>query len=126
MLDDRNRELAEVTDADDFIVSDKLVALTLTQLSENRRLAAVLDELFTAEGSEIYLRPASRYIRAGAESDFATVVEAAARLGETAIGYRVGADRHRSSADYGVVVNPRKDERRTFASDDRVIVLAGG
>ncbi|QNO36633.1 potassium transporter TrkA [Protaetiibacter sp. SSC-01] len=126
MLDDRNRELAEVTDADDFIVSDKLVALTLTQLSENRRLAAVLDELFTAEGSEIYLRPASRYIRAGAESDFATVVEAAARLGETAIGYRVGADRHRSSADYGVVVNPRKDERRTFASDDRVIVLAEG
>jgi len=126
MLDDRNRELAEVTDADDFIVSDKLVALTLTQLSENRRLYDVLEELFTAEGSEIYLRPASRYVRAGAECDFATVVEAAARLGETAIGYRVGADRHRSTAAYGVVVNPRKDERRTFAPDDRIIVLAEG
>ncbi len=126
MLDDRNRELAEVTDADDFIVSDKLVALTLTQLSENRRLHAVLDELFTAEGSELYLRPASRYVRAGAEADFATVTEAAARLGEPAIGYRVGASRHRSAEAYGVVINPRKDERRVFAVDDRVIVLADG
>lgn len=126
MLDDRNRELAEVTDADDFIVSDKLVALTLTQLSENRRLFEVLEELFTAAGNEIYLRPAARYVRAGVECDFSTVVEAAGRLGETAIGYRVGADRHRSAAAYGVVINPRKDGRRVFAPDDRIIVLSEG
>lgn len=124
MLDDRNRELAEVTNADDFIVSDKLVALTLTQLSENKRLADVFDVLFAAAGSEIYLRPASAYIADGAEVDFYTVVEAAARRGETAIGYRVGAHAHRGAESYGVVVNPRKDERRRFAPDDRIIVLA--
>ncbi|AYF96835.1 CASTOR/POLLUX-related putative ion channel [Protaetiibacter intestinalis] len=124
MLDDGNRELAEVTDADDFIVSDKLVALTLTQLSENKRLADVFDVLFAAEGSEIYLRPASHYIREGEEADFYTVVEAAQRRGETAIGFRVGAQAHRSADAYGVVVNPRKDERRRFAADDRIIVLA--
>lgn len=124
MLDDRNRELAEVTNADDFIVSDKLVALTLTQLSENKRLAEVFAVLFTAEGSEIYLRPASQYIQAGAAVDFYTVVEAAQRRGETAIGYRIGAQAHRGADAYGVVVNPRKDERRTFAPEDRIIVLA--
>jgi len=126
MLDDRNRELAEVTNADDFIVSDKLVALTLTQLSENKRLADVFDVLFSAEGSEIYLRAASHYVAAGAEVDFYTVVEAAQRRGETAIGYRIGAHAHRGSEAYGVVVNPRKDERRRFAPDDRIIVLAEG
>ena len=124
MLDDRNRELAEVTNADDFIVSDKLVALTLTQLSENKRLADVFDVLFSAAGSEIYLRPASQYIAADAEVDFYTVVEAAQRRGETAIGYRIGAQAHRGADAYGVVVNPRKDERRRFAPADRIIVLA--
>ncbi|MBN9140159.1 MAG: NAD-binding protein [Micrococcales bacterium] len=124
MLDDRNRELAEVTNADDFIVSDKLVALTLTQLSENKRLADVFDVLFAADGSEIYLRPASQYIAGEAEVDFYTVVEAAARRGETAIGYRIGAQAHRGADAYGVVVNPRKDARRRYAPDDRIIVLA--
>ena len=38
MLDVRNRELAEVTQADDFIVSDKLVSLMLAQVSENKDL----------------------------------------------------------------------------------------
>jgi len=124
MLDDRNRELAEVTNADDFIVSDKLVALMLTQLSENRRLHAVFDTLFSADGSEIYLRPASTYIEQGAEADFYTVVEAAQRRGETAIGYRIGEQAHRGADAYGVVVNPRKETKRSFAAADRIIVLA--
>ena len=41
MLDDRNRELAEVTEADDFIVSDKLISLMLAQISENKHLKDV-------------------------------------------------------------------------------------
>jgi hypothetical protein len=40
MLDVRNRELAEVTQADDFIVSNKLTSLMLAQVSENRELNA--------------------------------------------------------------------------------------
>ncbi len=124
MLDDRNRELAEVTNADDFIVSDRLTALALAQFSENGRLAAVFAELLSAEGSEIYVRPASRYVAEGVEVDFATVTEAASRHGETAIGYRVAAKARRSADAYGVVVNPRKDERRVYAPGDRVIVIA--
>ena len=38
MLDVRNRALAEVTKADDLIVSDKLTGLMLTQISENAAL----------------------------------------------------------------------------------------
>ena len=36
MLDDRNRELAQVTKVDDVIVSDKLISLMLAQISENQ------------------------------------------------------------------------------------------
>jgi len=124
MIDDRNRELAEVTQADDFIVSDQLISLMLSQLSENARLIEVFAELFAAAGTEIYLRPVDRYLTPGAEVDFYTVLEAARRRGETAIGYRVAADAHNSARAYGVTVNPTKTQTRAFAPGDKIIVLA--
>lgn len=124
MYDDRNRELAEVTKADDFIVSDHLVSLMLSQVSENKQLTQVFGELFSFVGSEIYLRPAGRYIAPGREADFYSVLEAARRRGETAIGYRIHELSRDPSAAYGVRVNPDKRERRTFAERDTIIVIA--
>jgi ion channel POLLUX/CASTOR len=124
MIDDRNRELAEVTQADDFIVSDHLISLMLSQVSENKRLTDVFDELFSASGAEIYLRPASLYVTEGAEADFYTVLEAARRRGETALGFRIDEHARSSVHLYGVTVNPSKGEKRTFAPGDKIIVLA--
>ncbi|HEX8102494.1 MAG TPA: hypothetical protein VF533_07780, partial [Solirubrobacteraceae bacterium] len=67
MLDERDRQLAEVTKVDDVIVSDKIISLLLAQISENRHLADVFGELFAADGSELYMRPADRYVEAGAD-----------------------------------------------------------
>jgi hypothetical protein len=124
MIDDRNRELAEVTQADDFIVSDQLISLMLSQLSENKRLTDVFDELFTSSGAEIYLRPSHLYVPEGVEADFYTVLEAARRRGETAIGYRIEADSRSSERAYGVTVNPTKSVKRAFGPGDKVIVLS--
>jgi ion channel POLLUX/CASTOR len=124
MIDDRNRELAEVTRADDFIVSDKLISLMLSQLSENGQLSDVFADLFSSEGSEIYLRPAEAYVRPGVTVDFYTLLEAARQRGETAIGYRVAADARDSDKQYGVHVNPRKAGRFALEAGDKVIVLA--
>ncbi|HVR97078.1 MAG TPA: potassium transporter TrkA [Thermoanaerobaculia bacterium] len=124
MLDARNRELAEVTQADDFIVSNKLTSLILAQVSENKELAAVFADLFDPEGAEIYLKPAKNYVAIGRPVSFHTVVEAAVRRGEVAIGYRHEALSKDASKAYGVVVNPKKSERIPFAENDRIIVLA--
>lgn len=124
MLDLRNRALAEVTRADDFIVSDRLVSLYLSQVAENKALAAVFADLFDAEGAEVYVRPATEYVTADRPVSFYTVVEAAQRRNEVAIGYRLKALASDSSRAYGVVVNPRKSEQVTFGPADRVIVLA--
>ncbi|KUL24343.1 hypothetical protein [Streptomyces regalis] len=40
-MNDANREIAQVTKADDFIVSTKIISLLLTQLVEDRHLHAV-------------------------------------------------------------------------------------
>ncbi len=124
MLDDRNRELAEVTNADDFIVSEKLVSLMLSQVSENEQLTDVFGILFDSAGSEIYLRPAELYIKPGTDVDFYTVLEAARRVGETALGYRLDRFAHHADENYGVHLNPLKSDRLTFTPGDRIIVLA--
>ncbi len=124
MLDDRNRQLAEVTQADDFIVSDKLISLMLSQISENKDLGAVFADLFNSEGSEIYLKPAADYVSIGQPLNFYTVLEAARRRGEIAIGYRIASKSGDASAGYGVTLNPDKAAAITFSPADRVVVLA--
>jgi hypothetical protein len=124
MMDIRNKELAEVTEADDFIISNKLISLMLSQLSENAELKAVFDDLFDADGSEIYVKPVSGYIQPGKNVNFYTVAEAACLKGEIAIGYRIEAYSHKPDKAYGVVVNPKKSESVTFTEKDKVIVIA--
>lgn len=123
MQDVRNRDLAEVTRADDFIVSDKLVSLILAQVSENKGLNAVFADMFDPEGAEIYLKPASRYVPSGKDVSFATYVEAAARLGETAIGYKLEIFAHDAENGYGVRINPSKEDVIKLEGQDKLIVL---
>jgi voltage-gated potassium channel Kch len=124
MLDLRNRELAEVAQVDDFIVSEHLVSLMLAQLSENDSLFDVFQDIFAPEGAEIYLKPIADYVETGQPVTFYTVVEAARRRGETALGYRVTAEANHAEKGHGVRTNPKKSEKVIFAPDDKIIVLA--
>ncbi|CAB4904830.1 unannotated protein [freshwater metagenome] len=124
MLDDRNRALAQVAEVDDVIVSDEILSLILAQISEEVRLDAVFTDLLDADGSEIYLRPVGDYVALGGDVAYATVVEAARRRGETAIGYRDASDARDASRAYGVRVNPPKSLRLSPDGADRVVVLA--
>ncbi len=121
MLDERNRKLAEVCQIDDFIVSDRLVSLMMTQVAENPQIAVVFSELFGSEGAEIYLRPAEWYVTLGTEVDFATVIAGARGRGETAFGYTAGGT---DGIPSQVVLNPVTTAKRAFSASDRIIVLA--
>jgi len=124
MADVRNRSLAEVTRADDFIVSDRLISLLLTQISENKQLNAVFTDLLDADGTEIYLRPAADYVKPGRSASYATIVESARRYGQVAIGYRIRSESADAGRSYVVHVNPRKSSQATLGDGDKVIVLA--
>jgi len=124
MLDLRNRELAEAAKVDDFIVSEHLISLMLSQLSEDAELLDVFTDLFDPEGSEIYLKPISDYIVTGQTTNFYTLIEAARRRGQTAIGYRIMSQSKNSEKLYGVHTNPKKSEKVTFAPEDKLIVIA--
>lgn len=125
LVDDRNRALAPISPGADVIVSGKLIGLLMAQISQNRHLAAVFEELFAAEGNGVRLRPATEYVLPGHETPFATVVAAARDRGECAIGYRS----HGDAADgpgYGLRINPPKSELRRWAARDEVVVVGDG
>ncbi len=124
MLDVRNRTLAEVTKADDFIVSDRLVSLLMAQVSTNKMLNSVFTDLFDANGSEIYLKPMSDYVTTGESVTVSTLIEAAIRRNEVAIGYRIEAMHSDAEHQYGIVINPPKAREVTFSANDMIIVLA--
>lgn len=124
MLDLRNCELAQIARADDYIVSDKLISLLVTQVAESKGLMRVFDSLFSADGSEIYLKPIKNYVVTGIPTNFYTVVEAARRKGETAIGYRAMSDALNADKAFGIHLNPKKSGLVTYTDQDFVIVLA--
>ena len=124
MLDLRNRELAEATQVDDFIVSEHLISLMMAQLSENAELFDVFKDIFDPEGAEIYLKPVSDYVAPGTAVNFYTVTEAARRRGETPLGYRISAEANNAGKAYGVHTNPKKSEMVTFSLEDKIIVIA--
>lgn len=124
MLDMKNRTLAEVTNADDFIVSDRIVSLMLSQISENKQLNAVFADLFSPDGSEVYLKPVTAYVKTGVQLTYATVVAAAAQRGESALGYKLAAFAGKADKAYGVAVNPAKSSTVTFGPHDKIIVAA--
>jgi voltage-gated potassium channel Kch len=123
MNDDANREIAQVTKADDFIVSTRLISLLLTQLAENRDVYPVFVELFSPAGAEIYLKPATDYVTCAEPVSFATIVEAARRRGESAIGYRLKSESDQPPA-YGVVLNPPPATPVTLVAGDSIVVVA--
>ncbi|NBP50489.1 MAG: hypothetical protein EBU70_04765 [Actinobacteria bacterium] len=116
LLDQRNAPLAQVSGADDFIVSDELTSMLLAQLSERHELEQVFLDLFSPTGCSLELVPADRY--GGAEATcFGDIVATAATLGHSAIGYR-------SVATGEVVVNPPKSRVLWLQPGDDVVSVA--
>lgn len=124
MMDFRNKKLAEVTKVNDFIVSEKLISLMLTQVSENKMINTVFEDLFDADGSELYIKKASRYIKPGSTVNYYTLVEAAKRRGEIVIGYVIAAEQKDAQKDYGIYINPVKSTLVSLGEKDGLIVIA--
>jgi voltage-gated potassium channel Kch len=128
MLDDRNRELAEITHTDDFIVSVKLDSLMLSQISENKELKTIFEGLFSAGPPSIYIMPAENYVELHRAVNFYTVMESGRQQNQIPIGYKLKNPAQKTKEEYvlahGVVVNPKKSNQIFFSEGDKIIVLS--
>ncbi|NHN30431.1 CASTOR/POLLUX-related putative ion channel [Paenibacillus agricola] len=123
MLDVRNRELADVNKVNDFVISGKIISLMVAQISENKYLNLVYEQLFGSEGSEIYMKKISNYITLSGEVNFYTLVESVQLKNEIAIGYKIEAEAANASKNYGIYMNPQKAAFIKFTDQDKMIVI---
>ncbi len=121
ILDSRKAELARIASVDDLVVSDKLAALMIAQISENPALAPVFTDLFDAEGASINVKPISNYTTAKSAT-FAELVAAARSRGESAIGYRK-ANFAKGDPTSGVELNPVKSTLFNVDKADGLVVI---
>ena len=123
--------LVELTDPDnvplfenrrgEVIVSPIIVSHMLARVALRRELRAVIDELFSSGGCEIFFRHIADYGLAQGEYSFADLQRAADTRGEIAIGIRwAGQDQTQGG---GVQLNPRRDEHLKLNENDELIVL---
>ncbi len=120
----KNREAVASAQANEVIVSPEIIAMILTQISQQQILSSIYEDLLTAEGMEIYIKPANRYVIPGAEVTFEQVIAAAYEFGEIALGVRFDAEQYDVSRNLGVRLNPNKNTVLNFTEGDCVIVLS--
>ena len=121
MLRVENHELAQITEVNDFVVSNNLTSLMLCQICQTRELKEIFDELLSEEGSEIYVRPAANYIKLDRPVSIYTAGMATALNREVLIGYRK-YDPETNTMD--IVTNPPKTDLIEWSEHDSFIVIA--
>jgi voltage-gated potassium channel Kch len=126
LLDSRDVHLAQLERTDDFVVSERLTSLMMTQLAENPELRRVFDEVFSAAGTQLLLEPVPAEF-VGVDLTYAELIRRSVADAGIVIGWRTpdGADGGAGGRADGAQLhlNPTKDTVVTLRAEDRLILL---
>lgn len=110
----------------DFLLSNQLVSKILAQVSQEPDVMEIYRDLFSADGSELYIKPISLYFlpeRLG-KLTFADCVLAAQARDELCIGVKIGAVARNKEKNFGINLVPSLDKQLNLTLDDALITLA--
>lgn len=126
VLNTANLELFSHLELSDFLLSNRIVSIFLTQLTFQPSLIEVYDILLAKEGAEIYIRPATSYFQDFEQSyTMCDLLEAAQNKNEVAIGYKkFHLNEKTSRTDFQININPVKNKPFYLSKQDFLIVLA--
>jgi Trk K+ transport system NAD-binding subunit len=117
LLDADNVDLARVTGADDYVVSDAVISRLMAQLAEQPERRPILLSLYAGDGSSLHLIPAEDIGLSG-DVRFEGIVAAAYTYGLLALGWRSPDERGGK-----VVLNPDNDEQVPLLGGDQIVVI---
>ena len=128
VMDSDNIDIILNSGVEDFMVSNQFVSQIMAQVSEEPLALDVYDDLFQADGSELYIKPASFYFSfEGKESitiPYGECVQAALLRNEVIIGLQINSDQKDQSKMFGINLIPAKDKEFTLRKKDGLIALA--
>lgn len=116
IMDPRTKQLVSVAQISDYVVSNELVSKSMAMVLEEREINIVLTELFTADGSEIFMRDCKTYVGKDEKANFWQISQRAGFRREILIGWR------RKGED--VILNPtNKDEALSWNIDEDIMIV---
>lgn len=125
VLNSDNQDIITQTDVDDFIISNKLITMILAQLSEEPLIKTLYDDIFSEDGSEIYVKPADLYFTSFPQKiAFADIMKLANKRKEICLGIRKGHLSKNPEVNFGVELNLPKNEIVEITKDDFLVVLS--
>lgn len=123
MLDIQNKELAETSKVDDFIVSDQLVSSVIAQYAATPSIRNVFNSLLDLNDMNIGIHSLKDYIAGDHPVNYHTAMEAAFKTGDVLIGYQVISEMTNAKKKYGIYLNPPKTQQFDQLSDINLILI---
>ncbi len=121
-------ELVVKAGVKDFLLSNKFVSKILAQVSQAPDVMLIYQDLFSAEGSELYLKPVELYFSLETlmfqDLTFADCVFAAQKRDEICIGLRIDALSKEPEKAFGIELIPSLDKQFNLKKNDALIVIA--
>ena len=128
VMDSENIDIILNSGVEDFMVSNQFVSQIMAQVSEEPLALDVYDDLFQAEGSELYIKPITYYFPFdGKESitvAYGECVHAAQLRGEVILGAQLHPRQKEKDKMFGISLIPDKNQEFTFTPEDGLIALA--
>ncbi|MDX2362050.1 MAG: hypothetical protein QNK23_14670 [Crocinitomicaceae bacterium] len=125
VLNSDNQELITQTDVDDFIISNKLITMILAQLSEEPLIMKFYEDIFSEDGSEIYVKSIGLYLdKFPIQTTFGELIGLADQRDEICLGIRKGSLSKDASKNFGVTLNLDKNAQVTLEEGDFLVVLS--
>ena len=128
VMDSENIDIILNSGVEDFMVSNQFVSQIMAQVSEEPLALDVYDDLFQAEGSELYIKPANYYFsfdsRESITVPYGECTQAALLRQEVCLGVQLHAHQGDKDKFFGVALIPDKGEEFTLTPQDGLITLA--
>ncbi len=125
VADSENIEVIQEAGVKDFLISNQFVSKIYAQVSEEPDVLMIYDDLFSEEGSEVYVKPVSRFLKYIPESiTFGELCAAAIKRNETCFGVRLKSEETDITKNFGIYVNPPKSKVFSLTEEDWLITLS--
>ena len=125
VMDTKNQSLVARAGVNDFIISNQLMSMLFAQISEEPDILRVYDQIFSEDGSVIYLKTTEMYFKEfPVTATYADLIAVAQNREEVCLGIK----RHQHGGDleenYGVKLIPEKNPVYELTAEDHLVVLA--
>lgn len=126
IIDSRETDLVIKAGVKDFLLTNQFVSKILAQVSQEPEVMSIYRNLFSSDGSEVYIKPISLYFtKEQIEAlTFADCVLAAQNRNEICIGVKITSEGKNKDKNFGIYLVPNLDQQLNISWDDALITLA--